>query len=93
MKTFTPLKIFTIFLFLVLIVLFISYRVGVFSDGNLITAKSTDTIPAAFRDSVIREYSMTTLSTSKSIIIPDTNDSTMNALVEKLWRQRMQKKQ
>jgi hypothetical protein len=102
MKTSTPLKIVTIFLFLLLIVVFVFYHTGGFSEttkpadmnGFFATAK-LDTVPAAFRDSVLREYrngqrQLHMMSGSKSgVVIPKDNLPLMKAMVDSLWRKRL----
>jgi hypothetical protein len=92
MKTPTPLKIITILAFILLIVVFIFYRSGAFSDGNLNQAKTVDTIPSAFRDSVLSAYRQQhMMSGSKSgMVVPKDDHPALKAMVDSLWRQRMQ---
>jgi hypothetical protein len=98
MKSSTPLKIFTIFLFVLLIVVFIVFRTGAFTGGKPLAATTADTnglsailkrdtIPASFRDSVLREYrNMRMMSGSKSApVIPPADHPSMKKLVESLW--------
>jgi hypothetical protein len=102
MKTSTPTKIFTIFLFILLIAVFIVFRSGAFINGKQVAANSADTnglsailkrdtIPAWFRDSVLREYRNTRMmSGSKSApVITPADHPAMKKMVESLWIRRL----
>lgn len=79
MKTPSLLKVFTISLFVILIVLFVVYRSGGLPDiamaGNetantksILAQRRLDTVPAAFRDSVLKAHKETKRGTRRILI-------------------------